>query len=59
TENKMKRIHYYLPLTASVLLMGIGVYYFIFEPLRVQWWIVLLLGALLNMYIAWKNRQTP
>ena len=46
-----------LPLIAAVMLLGLGLYYFLFEPEKRDIWIVLLLGALLNMYFAVKHKE--
>ncbi len=41
---------------AAILLAGLGIYYFLFERLT-YWWIMLLLGALFNMHLAWKTKD--
>lgn len=46
-----------LPLVAFVLLAGLGIYYFLFERDRNTYWLTLLLGALLNLYIAYHYRK--
>jgi hypothetical protein len=53
----MQKLYYYPPLVAAVMLLGLGIYYFIFEPMRFGIWIMLLLGAVMNMYIAWRLKE--
>lgn len=45
------------PLIAAVMLLGLGLYYFIFEQEKKDVWVTLLLGALLNMYFAVKQKE--
>lgn len=53
----MEKLYYYPPLIAAVMLLGLGIYYFIFEPTRFGIWIMLLLGALMNIYIASRLKE--
>ena len=52
----MVKYQYILPMTAGVLLAGIGLYYFIYERMRYDIWVMLLLGSLLNFYFAMKMK---
>jgi len=52
----IKKQNYYIALTATVLLLGVGLYHFIFERQR-YWWVMLLTGALLNLYIAYTQKE--
>lgn len=46
-----------MPFVAAILLLGLGIYYFIFEQEKNDIWMVLLLGALLNLYLAIKHKE--
>ena len=45
------------PFIAAILLVSLGIYYFVFEQEKMDVWITLLLGALLNMYLAVKQKE--
>ena len=45
------------PLIAAVMLLGLGLYYFVFKQHQYDIWITLLLGALLNMYFAVRQKE--
>ena len=47
-----------LYLIAAVLLFGLGLYYFFFEPSEVSWWVMLLVGGLFNLYLAYQSRNS-
>lgn len=49
--------NYNLLFFAAILLLGLGIYYFIFEQEKNDIWMTLLLGALLNLYLANKEKQ--
>ncbi|MGB0524611.1 MAG: hypothetical protein ACPGJS_16680 [Flammeovirgaceae bacterium] len=46
-----------LPFIAAILLVSLGIYYFIFEQTKTDVWMMLLLGALLNLYLAIKQKE--
>jgi hypothetical protein len=43
-------------LIAAILLAGLGIYYFLFER-DSNWWILLLVGAVFNVYLAWNSKK--
>jgi len=49
--------NFYLYLLAAILLVGLGIYYFIFERQNTVWWVALFGGALLNLYLAWQTKN--
>jgi hypothetical protein len=53
------KLTYYLCTAAAVMLIGIGLYYLIFEPLKHEIALFVFAGALLNIVLAWqaKNRM--
>ncbi|MBT33005.1 MAG: hypothetical protein CMO01_25385 [Thalassobius sp.] len=49
--------HRMIYLLAAILLAGLGIYYFLFERTSSSWWMILLGGAVFNMYLAWNTRK--
>jgi hypothetical protein len=50
------RLRWNLPLLAAVLLTGVGIYYFLFEPEKQNIWVFLIAGALLNFFISFRTK---
>lgn len=48
--------HNFWYVAAAVLLVGLGIYYFIFERMT-YWWIILLFAGLFNTFLAWKYKN--
>ena len=46
-----------IPFIAAIMLFSLGIYYFLFEQDKNDIWMVLLLGALLNLYLAIKEKD--
>lgn len=46
-----------LYLTAAVLLLGLGIYFFLFERSEIFWWAMLLGGALMNLLFAYQIKR--
>ncbi|MDW7690380.1 hypothetical protein R9C00_23530 [Flammeovirgaceae bacterium SG7u.111] len=44
-------------IVAAILLAGLGIYYFLFERQHTEWWLVLLGGGLLNLYLAYQAKS--
>ncbi|WP_020533770.1 hypothetical protein [Flexithrix dorotheae] len=48
---------YWLYLSAAILLMGLGIYYFLFEINKSHWWVILLSGSVFNMFLAFNVKK--
>ncbi len=48
--------HQFIYIIAAILLAGLGIYYFMFERDN-NWWILLMGGAVFNMFLAWNSKK--